>query len=782
MFDRPGGPPQQPKVGLDFAVVLLTVLAPALGGTTKLWAQALVLLAMGTIILAAPPSIRLPTVIRYSLIGLVLLGLAGFLPYNWFPAFPWREQLVKQHGIELPGTLSPQPWLSLEILLGGFAGFVWCAYLLSRPRAMRRRGLIAIYCTGIATLALLAVIFFSTESVFSFWHAQSGFGFFPNRNQTGNVFALAAVVSLALAYEGFSDGRKAGFFWGAVCLLLGIALVLNYSRAGVGMFFVGSLMWLVWVGLTRRHRVRWTVGLAGLLCGMAVFFLFGGKTLDRFLPQPENEADNQINLRLQLQASGLPLLKTASWHGIGLGNFAPVFPAYRQDAVFYKRVAHPESDWLWLGIEMGWLAPLLIWGALGCFLVRHWPRPDQPSFELRAAAVVCVLLFVLHGFVDVSGHRLGAVLPALFLLSLIPARAGEGHARNETRMLYRALAILLIAVGGWWMASVFKLKVPMTTETLVKSREFVSLAFEQAVFGAVQPVADRALKWVPLDWHFYHSRGLARAKRDTDPRQAQADFDRALYLEPNVPRVPYDQGKSWLEMGEAELAVRAWQEALRRTPESERLRQFEQMLTEAQGDPAVIKALGRLAGDSLDRKLAFLTLADPQDFIAEVKQLLEADPDLKTLSREQKARLFSLWSKKGDRDLLETRLAENLEWLEAGWRTAAALAANRRDFQGACELAQRFSSSPKLPTVTTQRSLLDLRRDYLVNTGDFSVGYVLSESLTKGGQTDEAIQVLNKLVTLPNCPTYFHFLRAQLLAKNGVWNEAWTSWRVYAGL
>src|SRR5919108_2043816 len=101
-------------VHLDFVIVGLTLLAPALGGSTKLWAQALVVLGCALVILVAPPGARLPRPLLFLFAGLLLLAGAGFLPATWFATPPWRQTLQSDYQLPLASTLSPQPWVTLE--------------------------------------------------------------------------------------------------------------------------------------------------------------------------------------------------------------------------------------------------------------------------------------------------------------------------------------------------------------------------------------------------------------------------------------------------------------------------------------------------------------------------------------------------------------------------------------------------------------------------------------------------------------------------------------------
>src|SRR2546427_11873753 len=96
-----------------YAILALTLLAPTLGGSTTLWAQAVISLGTGVLFILSPPKRSPGLLLNVVLIAIGAAALIGFLPAHWF-AFPeWRTALLR-FGVHLPNTWSPQPWLTLE--------------------------------------------------------------------------------------------------------------------------------------------------------------------------------------------------------------------------------------------------------------------------------------------------------------------------------------------------------------------------------------------------------------------------------------------------------------------------------------------------------------------------------------------------------------------------------------------------------------------------------------------------------------------------------------------
>src|SRR4051812_21592803 len=198
----------------------LTLLAPFLGGSTQLWAEATLALCTGAVFIAAPPRVRLGRTPALLLIGIAALPLVSFLPDRWFGTPEWRTALTRI-GIELPATLSAQPWVTLESCCLLWLGVAWAYYLLAFawPPAAREKAW-DVYGLGIVGLAALLTISYAAKVQVPFWPAVREFGFFPNRNQTGNVLALGGIIMYANAFQHLQRGRRSGWFW-----LLGVALV-----------------------------------------------------------------------------------------------------------------------------------------------------------------------------------------------------------------------------------------------------------------------------------------------------------------------------------------------------------------------------------------------------------------------------------------------------------------------------------------------------------------------------------------------------------------------------
>src|SRR5438105_9553642 len=164
-------------------VALLPVLACFLGGANKKWEEGLVITVLGTYLLIQPPRFSLGALTNLVLLTLFILAAVAFLPASWFFQPEWRAALVNDFRIELPSTLTPQPWITLTYLLSFAAGLSWLYVVSAQDLELREvRFQLRLFTGGIALLAAICIAFYSAHTTPAFWHKELNFGSFQNRN------------------------------------------------------------------------------------------------------------------------------------------------------------------------------------------------------------------------------------------------------------------------------------------------------------------------------------------------------------------------------------------------------------------------------------------------------------------------------------------------------------------------------------------------------------------------------------------------------------------------
>ncbi|HEY5036500.1 MAG TPA: hypothetical protein VII74_05155, partial [Chthoniobacterales bacterium] len=136
------------------AVPVLVVFGSFLGGATQRWSQGIVLAGFALILIARPPRLSLGWPLNTLALLFLALAATAFLPARWFFLPAWRIALTNDFGLQLPSTLSAQPWLSLDscaLLVAGLAWIYYVAALNADLREMRRAA--RIFAGGMVALA-----------------------------------------------------------------------------------------------------------------------------------------------------------------------------------------------------------------------------------------------------------------------------------------------------------------------------------------------------------------------------------------------------------------------------------------------------------------------------------------------------------------------------------------------------------------------------------------------------------------------------------------------------
>jgi len=774
------------------AAVGISLLAPALGGGLKPWAQGILLILMAILICLHPPRRSLGRIFNLILLCILLLALLAFLPAAWFSTPAWRDSFEKDFGVALPAILSPQPWLTAESCVLLLAGILWLYYLAAEPAPLaERRRLAVIFSNGIIVLAAISMVAWFLHWTIPFWHSQKNFGCFPNRNQMGNLLALGGIMTLACIYEDYRAGNRRGILRIAGMLAILAALIINYSRAGPILFFAGAFAWLIWLSFASRGTRRVGLGISALLLLVSVFFLFGGRTLERLFSSKETSIEITGNLRWRMHQDVFSMVKASPWCGTGAGNFAAIFPLYREASASEETNAsqsqaiHPESDWLWLGAELGALAPILFAAGFIFLLRTVFHVGHQTAHMLRAAALIGVCMFILHSFVDVSGHRMGTLWPAIFLLSLALPESCDQKTSIRLVILFRCLATVIGLVGFVWLVSdIRQIPIPGSPGVMQMILEAERANQSRRFADAIQ-LTTQGLRWAPLRWEFYYQRAVARVSSSTpvslvplEAGLALEDFRRARFLQPRLVVVRLREGELWMNQ-EPHLALTVWQEALQ-VSRNMAPGVFSDMLRKGKSITSVRNGLHEMAGNDPALLLIFLEQATPAEFQTDLQRLLARDPSLKSLSPLQREGLSRIWAQHGDKAELVKKIRENEAWLRTGWMRVAQYDADQNEFRAACELAQRFTEPPSVPELPSQKPLVELKRDFLLHPDDVARGVVLFQAQTRTGDWDAELHTLIQLTTSPQCPAWLYYLEAESWMEKQQWQNAWKAWRNYS--
>ena len=758
---------------LNLAVPALPVLACFLGGATVKWSEGIVVALFGIMLLVNPPKVSLGWAINVILLALVACAATAFLPANWFLLPAWRTALVENFGVIFPGTVSPQPWISFGCFLSFLAALSWLYYVSTLDLELRDvRTQMRLFAFGVACLTVLCIALRARHTALPFWHNELGFGPFPNRNQTANLFGLTAVVILACGQEDIRHGRKRWILWLVALAIIVVGIVLDFSRAGILLLVAGSALWLGAFAIRKGSAARIALGISILLVLLTAMLLFGGKTFERFNLRA-GDIGVAGDLRWAIFRDATHLIAASPWCGIGLGNFNEVFAMFRDVSLTSSRTIHPESDWLWFAAEAGWPAVLLIVIGIVLFVWRVFPLREGTNQRFRLAALIAALLFVLHGIVDVSGHRVGTAFAALFLFGLALRRPLELRASLTVPIVFRFMGIVLLVAGATWVfATRYEKPLPgavgVENETRLATQALRGRNFTETIQRSTV-----ALNWAPLRWQLYFQRALGEVGARTPVAQAADDFRRARFLEPNVYQVPFEEGNAWVSASRPTLALTAWIEALRRAG-PQRPGVYSSMLGIAYQSNSRLRD-GLVEFGVLQPDLAPIVLehSGGAQFMSAVRRFLDHDPTLQTMTTEAKIAFFAYWADRGDAAELVRAAEMHPDWMPFAWRGLAKYQASQKNFRAAVEMTRQYGTKPTLPPAAQNSSIDQLRQALHSSPDNYSLGFQLYHEQMQQGLVDEALVTIRHFTDLPGIPRYFHFLESEAWAAKQDWERAW---------
>ena len=759
-------------------VASLPLLACFLGGATQKWEEGVVITLLALYLLARPPRFSLGTLTNLVLLTLFILAAVAFLPASWFLQPEWRAALVNDFRIQLPSTLTPQPWITLTYLLSFAAGLSWLYVVSAQDLELREvRFQLRLFTSGIAALAAICIALYSAHTTLTFWHNEQNFGPFQNRNQTGDLFGLAGIMILACAQDDLRRGRKWWIVWILALVVVVVATILSSSRSGIGILFVGSAFWLGAFAFRQRSPSPLALGVSFLLLLLTALLLFDDQIFERLHLRDFGSATISTDFWWRIFHDTFRLIRNSPWCGIGFGNFESIFAIFRGASPGDQRALHPESDWLWLWTELGWPAVVLTIVGIALLVNRVFPLRVGTNQGYRLAALIAALLLAIHGIVDVSGHQVGTAFAAVFLLGLSRHRPLCLKTSQWISILFRVVGLVLLGAGLASVVAARSEKLFPGSLGVSSAKQLSAVTDRERNFSETVALTTRALRWAPLDWQLYLTRGVAEVElRQTT--NAIEDFRRARFLEPIAYEVPLAEGNAWLPYRPM-LAVTAWREALRRAGPL-RPEVYTSMLSDPSlTSPEVSPILEEIGLGEHDLALPYLRRISEASFNRALAQLLRNDPNLKSFSEIEKLAFFALWSERGDSEEISRVVGQHADWLRYAWLGIAKYKASKGDFRAAYELTQRYGEPVAVPRVASNLSLQDLENRFHAAPDSSGIGYELYRAQMQNGRVDEALLTAHHFSERPNSAAYFHFLEAQCWAEKQNWERAWNAWQAF---
>jgi hypothetical protein len=748
------------------------------GGGTPVWARALVLLVAGGWVLMYPPTETPSRWFELAVLGIFVTALwASFAPSSWMGHLAWRKNLAG-YGVTLPGVNATAPWLAAEAVAQLVAGVVWL-YACWNSRLTHESRKLALW--ALAALGSVLSAGAALGNVFKQKYPLAveamNFSFFPNRNESALWYSLSGIVAFGLLIEGLHRRRPRFMLAGVMLGPCVLALVVGRSRMAMALFALGTVAVLL-VRLGRKSG-KYIMGVLIPLAVMGVVLLifFGDNDTLQRLPGLGGAAGTSPEFRLKLWRDSFAMTK-AQPAGVGLDQFAEVFPQYRRQALTFQAVRHPDSDWVWLMGETGWLglaAGLLAAGALAAVLLGKDARSSGPY---RSLATICLGLYLMDSIVNVPTHRFGTWLLAPWLLA-IAAPDQEKIAKSWfPKLVWRMTGLALVAVGGLWLAA--QAGLPLNS-TLIEQRAHArsDAAVAQKDGDALLNAATDGVKVRPLAWWPYFQRARAELVYQNNPDAALNDFRIARFLEPTWARVPYTEGMLWEPTNHVQALV-AWREALQRqddVPEGLWRTIFDELHTWPDGE----ENASILSRASPLFRWEFLTKqVSDKGFSTELANELGIDPQLARFTEVQRREILVRWAQLDGKATLAF-LSKNPKVVEESWMISMAALAASGQKGAALKVAREHYPDMEVPKLTLYgpSDPASLKQRVKDDPKDLEAGVALLRSELDDKDDAAALATLELLTKDPNPPPFVSWWRAELLVRVNKMDEAWDAFQPY---
>lgn len=733
-----------------------------LGGGHHVCALGFALVLPGVALLLQPPQRSLGKWIDVGIAGMLGVMLVAFVPLTYWQGPAWRTTAIDVFGIELPSVLTVQPWMSFEAFLLAIAGFSWL-YAAGNWKVNvegRRKIYFAVSC-AISLFATIVILGNLYGWRYPGAKDSTAFSFFPNRNQTVDFIAIGGVLAFGYSMEGLR-GKKLSHVVGLVASLLSLlALISGLSRAGVMLYFGGIFLWLIFILRRTAASHFLKIGLPIVLLFFSFFITSHDTAVTRTTELISSSANWGSDFRVLMFRDTLKMIQDAPLTGVGLGNFSTIFPQYRNLSRTEHNVVHPESDLTWLATEGGLVVILFLAILIVSYFRKCRASMNGRSGAYRTIALIGVIMFLVHGLFDVSGHRPGTAYFAIIFAALALPNPLKNRPTFKP-VIWRCLGAGLLFIGVLWIiGGLFYLPTHSTMALDIEESRAVESRSLHDLDRASQAV-DAVIALQPMQWRGYFQRAQIALSRGGDRFEVEQDFRRARFVEPNLEMIAYEEGLVWLPY-DVKRTVSAWRDALNRTVGS-RSRLIEAILRKAYRNDALMAGLIELSQAYPDFRARLILYLRGEALSRELEQELLSDPSLGKFTIQQRTAIVKHWIGFGEIDDVEAYLQAFGDTLDSPWFMFAQLRFKQTRLEEAVDMIREGMAVPGIPEVAMGQGQIDsLKRVFFLSTNDFSKGIALIRYYLERAEYREALRVIDALLQLSEPPAYVYYWRAEIL-------------------
>lgn len=772
------GPPIYKAFLAAFIGVFLMIFT---GVSNSILGLGLALVFPGIALLAGPPTRSLGKLADLSIFGLLASLLLAFLPLPTWGFPDWRAQAIESFTIDLPAVVSIQPWISLEAWLITLAGLGWLYAALQWPINLPGRRRLSLWLTVLIACIAGGVVWLNLAGIRSsgISGAQS-IDYSNSWEHMVNFLTLGGVTTFAYALQALQRRALRSLVAISATLLSLAGLILENSQIGVLLYCLGVLFCCLYCLRTKsfqRTFKRWLIFTMLTLCLVSLGNDRINQSIINFaFGQSEAEQDQSLSV---YQDTATMILGNAIT-GVGLGNYAAIFPQYREASVDHNNVTYPGSDILWIIAEGGLLALASLTLLTVAYARRCRGLNKGKSASYRIFSLITLFVFLILIFCDTSGRSPAIVyFMVLFAVLSLPERALSPAPLPP--MLWRMLGGALLCVGlCWCIAGVAQLP---WYSSLCSARieEKIRIHIDLAEFNQAHTLVDEWISFRPMDWRGYSQRARLTLKQSGNLQDAMIDFERARFVEPILGIVGIEEGNAWMPY-DSKRAISAWDIALGREIDQPE-RYFREMLEKVQKLPDQMDAMGKISKKSALTRTNFFSYLKGDKLMRELRAELAEDPGMHIYNREQRTGIISHWIRWGDKEAASDFIGENEELLDNVWWLRSLLYEGRAEYMKAVETIRDSLEAPKTSSVyLDEATIVKLKRECVLSPNDLSKVRPLLDYYIIEGAYENALSLLERMLEFDQLPSDLIYWRAQCLYHLEDYVESWLAFEAYLKL
>lgn len=313
-------------------------------------------------------------------------------------------------------------------------------YGLVRAMVRDERGVrtaVGAWLMGGSAIAVIGIVqWLSRSNVITAGEVWRVRGFYGSPNNL--ALYLDRVFPLAIAVALWARGSVRKLLSGLAALVMGLALVLTYSRGAWLLGVPASALFLVAAGIRRRTRARWllvTLVCVAMVAAVLVILLVGTGSRGPLL----DTSEGTTFFRLRLWQSSLTMIRDHPVLGVGLDNFLYEYRTRYVQPVAWEEfdLSHPHNIILDFWLRLGILGPLVLGWLLVAFfraVRKALASKTQTSSEATVlGAAAGVVAFAAHGLVDNAFFLVDLAFAFMLAMAMVQ-NLSDGIIETEVEM------------------------------------------------------------------------------------------------------------------------------------------------------------------------------------------------------------------------------------------------------------------------------------------------------------------------------------------------------------